>query len=150
MGKPSLGGRGKGKFHQGEFVPKNRSKYIGTYPIYFRSSWEKKFMNFLDAHANVLFWGSEALKIPYVNPFTRKIANYYPDFIIISIGKDGKQTKKIVEIKPNKETILEAAKSMKDKIALALNYYKWAAARKFAHDNDMEFSVITEKQLFGV
>ena len=77
----------KPKWHQGEFTPKNPEKYIGTYPIIFRSSWELVFMNKCDTHPSIKQWASESLKIPYYNPFKRKSTIYVPDFLISYVDR---------------------------------------------------------------
>ena len=69
-----LGGRGQKSI----FEPKNKSKYIGDYPIFSRSSWELKLCVYFDTHPDVLFWASESLAIQYKNPITNKVAKYYP------------------------------------------------------------------------
>jgi hypothetical protein len=147
MGKLNFGLGGRGQ--KSIFTPKNASKYMGTLPIISRSSWEYAMMNFFDTHPNVLFWASESLKIPYVNPFTKRMANYYPDFLVVFSDKNGKQRREVIEIKPLKETLLEHAKTKKDKAAVALNYYKWSAAKKFCDNNGMHFRVLNETDIFG-
>lgn len=147
MGKTNFGLGGRGQ--KSTFIPKNPDKYIGDYPIICRSSWENTMCLYFDTHPNVLFWASESLKIPYVNPFTKKIANYYPDFLIIIKDKNGKQHRQILEIKPKSQTVLESAKSNSDKAALALNMFKWSAATQFAKNNGMTFRVLTEADIFG-
>jgi len=147
MGKTNFPMTGRGQ--KSIYVPKNPEKYIGDYPIYCRSSWESKLALYFDTHPNVLFWASESLAIPYVNIFTKKIAKYYPDYLVIFKTKDGKQRKEIIECKPLKESVMENAKSQKDKMAVALNMCKWSAATKFAKDNGMVFRIVTEKDLFG-
>ena len=57
---------------QGQYTPVNPGKYVGTYPIIFRSSWEFTVMKLLDTNPNILNWASESLKIPYQTPFTGK------------------------------------------------------------------------------
>lgn len=147
MGKTNFGMGGRGQ--KSLFVPKNPSKYIGDYPIICRSSWEAKLALYFDTHPNVLFWASESLKIPYMNIFTKKIANYYPDYLVIFKDKNGKQRREIIECKPLKESVMENAKTNKDKLTVALNMCKWQAAQKFAKDNGMIFRIVTEKDLFG-
>lgn len=147
MLKPRLGNGGK--FSQGEYVLINPSKYIGTLPILYRSSWEHKMMRFLDEHQSVLFWASESLAISYFNVLTNKPAKYYPDFLIVYIDKSGKQHREIVEIKPSHETIMEKARSKRDKLSVVLNQCKWKAARIFAKKNNMEFRVVTENEIWG-
>jgi hypothetical protein len=38
------------KYSQGEWKPNNPAKYIGKYPITYRSSWELSVFRVLDAH----------------------------------------------------------------------------------------------------
>jgi|SRR5882672_5252139 len=146
MGKTNFPLTGRGQ--KSIFTPKNKDKYIGDYPILSRSSWELTMMTYFDTHPNVLFWASESLAINYQNPITRKVAKYYPDFLIIYKDKNGKQRRELVEIKPKSQTLLENAKTKKDREALAINYYKWQAATKFAKDNGMTFRVLTESDIF--
>jgi len=136
------------KFSQGKFTIKNPEKYIGKKQPTYRSSWEFKFMQFCDENPNVLQWASEALHINYINPFTRKKTIYVPDFLIIYKDKDGNRHGEVVEIKPSKETTMEAAKSARDKAAVALNQCKWQAAAVFCQQNGLKFRVINENQIF--
>ena len=110
------------KFSQGKFSIKNPEKYIGKKQPTYRSSWELKFMQFCDENPAILQWASEAIHVNYTNPFTRKKTIYVPDFLIIYKDKDGNKHGEVVEIKPSKETTMEAAKSARDKAAVALNH----------------------------
>lgn len=136
-------------FVQGKYTPANPEKYVGSYPIIFRSSWEFKVMQKFDTHPNVLNWASESLKIPYQNPFTGKYTVYVPDFLVTYIDADGKTRAEIIEVKPAKETFLEQAKSQKSKAAFALNMCKWTAARNFAKQHGLTFRVLTENNIFN-
>lgn len=138
-----------GKFFQGHFTPTNPSKYVGTYPIIFRSSWELKVMQMFDTNANFIQWDSECLKIPYTNPFTGKYTVYVPDFVVTYVDAKGVQKTEIIEVKPAKETFLEQAKSPRAKAAFALNTYKWTAAQAFAVKNGISFRVMTEDHIFN-
>jgi len=135
-------------YAQGVYKIKNPQKYIGKGDPKFRSSWEFYFMNFLDTHPSVLQWASEAVRILYRHPLTGKITNYVPDFIIVVVGKDGKNRAELIEIKPRKEAVLECAKSTRDQAMLLINQAKWAAAAAWAVKNGMTFRVLTEAQLF--
>lgn len=134
---------------QGQYRPANPSKYVGTYPIYFRSSWEHKVMVMFDSNPNITGWASESLKIPYQNPFTGKYTVYIPDFVVTYTDADGKKHAEIIEVKPSKETFLEQAKSQRAKAAVALNSFKWAAAQSFAKSHGMTFRVLTESNIFN-
>lgn len=134
---------------QGQYKPVNPEKYVGTYPIIFRSSWEFKVMQKFDTHPNVLSWASESLKIPYQNPFTNKYTVYVPDFIVTYVDAAGTTKTEIIEVKPAKETFFEQAKSQKSKAAAALNAFKWKAAHEFAKHHGMSFRVMTENNIFN-
>jgi hypothetical protein len=134
---------------QGQYKPINPSKYVGTYPIIFRSSWEFKVMQMFDVNPNFTSWASESLKIPYQNPFTGKYTVYVPDFVVTYVDAKGSQKAEIIEVKPAKETFLEQAKSQKAKAAVALNTFKWAAAQAFAKHHGMTFRVMNEENIFN-
>jgi hypothetical protein len=136
-------------YHQGDYKPINPGKYVGTYPIRFRSSWEQKVMIMFDSNANITSWASESLKIPYMNPFTNKYTVYVPDFVVTYTDANGKQKAEIIEVKPAKETFLEQAKSPRAKAAVALNAFKWAAAQAFAKNHGMTFRVMNENNIFN-
>ena len=134
---------------QGIYKPINPEKYVGTYPVYARSSWEFKVMAMFDTNPNIISWASESLKIPYQNPFTGKYTVYVPDFVVTYVDAKGIQKAEIIEVKPAKETFLEQAKSQKSKAAVALNSFKWAAAQAFAKQHGMSFRVLTEGNIFN-
>ena len=55
----------------------------------------------------------------------------------------------IEEIKPTKQTTLEAAgKSPRDQAAAVLNMYKWQAAQAWCGQNGLRFRVLTENDIF--
>ena len=134
---------------QGQYKPINPDKYVGTYPIIFRSSWEQKVMVLFDTNPNIIRWASESLKIPYQNPFTGKYTVYIPDFVVTYCDAAGKEKTEIIEVKPAKETFLEEAKSLRAKAAVALNAFKWNAAQAFARHHGMTFRVMNEGNIFN-
>ena len=105
-------------------------------------------MNFCDNNPNIQQWASEALHINYRNPFTGKNTIYVPDFLIVYVDRDGRKHGEVVEIKPLKETMMESAKSKRDKAMVALNTYKWDAARKFCAAQGLTFRVVNESDIF--
>jgi hypothetical protein len=138
------------KYSQGIFTPKNSEKYIGKGSIRYRSSWELKFMNFLDEHPSVKQWASESISIQYVNPVVNKTKSYVPDFFIIYEDVNGNRKGELVEIKPHKETTLEAAgRSQKNQIQAVVNQAKWKAAKEFCDRNGISFRVVTEHDMFS-
>lgn len=136
------------KYSQGEFIPKNPQKLIGKSRPQWRSSWELAMMTFLDSHPGVIQWASESIKIPYVNPLTGKRSQYVPDFLVMYKDKNGRQHAELVEVKPKKEALAEAAKSKRDKAFLIVNTAKWSAAMVWCKKNGVTFRLITEEELW--
>jgi hypothetical protein len=137
------------KFANGFYEPKNPEKYVGKKKPYYRSSWELTMMRFLDSNPSILQWASEAIHVNYVNPFTRKSTIYVPDFLIIYVDAQGNKHGEVIEIKPRKETTMEAAKSARDKAAVVLNMHKWTAAQKFCAQQGLKFRVVNESDIFA-
>ena len=136
------------KYSQGKYQVKNPEKYVGKGMPTYRSSWEFAFMNFCDDNPAVLQWASEAIHVNYRNPFTGKNTIYVPDFLIIYLDKNGKRHGEVIEVKPSSQTTMEAARSVRDKAAVALNMYKWDAARKFCAAQGLSFRVVNENDIF--
>jgi hypothetical protein len=138
------------KYSQGIFTPKNPEKYAGRGSIRYRSSWELKFMNFLDENPSIKNWASESISIPYKNPIANKTKSYVPDFFIVYEDVNKKLHAEIVEIKPHKETSFEAAgKSTRNQVQAAINQAKWTAAKQFCDRQGMQFRIITEHDMFA-
>ena len=120
---------------KGKFTPKNPEKYSGNVnQIIYRSSWERLFMVYCDKKPEIWNWSSEETKIPYIHD--EKNRNYYPDFWVDMIDKDGNRVQKLIEIKPHYQRTMKVNKA------------KWSAAEEYCQENDMEFLVMTEKELF--
>jgi len=94
------------KYAQSQYRIKNIEKYIGNKTPFYRSSWEFHFCKFCDENPNILKWASEAIKIPYRNPFTGKYTVYVPDFFISYIDAENRQHNELIEVKPNNQTSL--------------------------------------------
>lgn len=136
------------KFAQGVFKPINSEKYVGKGVPRYRSGWELAFMQFCDNNKHILQWASESISIPYRHPFTGKMTNYIPDFLVIYSDKYGRQRAELVEIKPKKQSIIESKASNRDRAVVAVNYAKWDAATKWCRRQGLSFRVITEDDLF--
>jgi hypothetical protein len=90
--------------YKGFFKPSNPAKYRGDPSnIVYRSSWELKFMKYLDAHKDVLEWSSEEFAIPYRSPLDNQIHRYFPDFKLKKRNPEGVIETLVVEIKPEKD-----------------------------------------------
>jgi len=138
------------KENRGMFNPKNPEKYAGDPKrIVYRSSWEKKFCIYCDTNSDIIYWASEELAIPYINPIDRKRHRYYPDFII----KTSKGKRYMIEIKPFAQTkkptpkIKKSKAFMRESLEYIKNVAKWQAADVYCNDNDLEFKIFTEKEL---
>lgn len=140
-------------FRQGVYKPVNRSKYRGSKDPTYRSGWELKFFKFCDINPNVLEWTSETIIIPYVSPMDGKVHRYFVDNMVYI--KEGEVTKRyLIEIKPSKQTQPPTVSNKKKKstviyeqVTYAQNKAKWAAATDYAKKHNMEFKIITEKEL---
>jgi|APGre2960657423_1045063.scaffolds.fasta_scaffold04302_6 hypothetical protein len=138
-----------GKYIQGKYVLKNPGKYSGDKVPTYRSSWEWAFFQFCDNNPAVINWASESIFIPYLNPITGRKTIYIPDALVVYVDKKGQKHAELVEIKPSKETTMEAAgKSARDRAMVVVNHAKWQAASKFCKQHGLTFRIITEKQLF--
>jgi hypothetical protein len=136
------------KYASGKYQVKNPEKYMGKRLPSYRSSWEFTFMSFCDNNPAVINWVSEGVKIPYFNPVSGKQTVYVPDFIVVYVDANQRQHTELVEIKPSKEATMESARSYRDKLMVAMNMAKWAAADSWCRANNMRFRVVTEFDIF--
>ena len=136
-------------YSQGEYIPLNPLKYIGTGNPKYRSGWELTFMRFCDNNPNVISWGSECVRIPYKNPFTGKDTFYVPDFLVSYQTAAGTKKAELIEIKPRSQVTLEVARSQRDKAAVVLNMAKWAAAKLWCAKMGCTFRILTEEDIFN-
>lgn len=139
--------------YKGFFKPRNPLKYKGDPTgIVYRSSWELKFMTYLDDHQEVVEWSSEELAIPYRSPIDGKIHRYFPDFLV-KIRKQNLTETMMVEIKPAKETRPPAVlnkptkRYLKEVYTWGINSAKWKAAEDYCRDRRWKFVIMTEHQL---
>jgi len=134
---------------KGRFIPTNPQKYMGNpSEIFFRSSWELTVMKFFDKSSSVMRWASETIIVPYISPKDGRVHRYYPDFFCELINAQQELERWLIEVKPLKETSYDHAKTLHDKLNVAINEAKWDAARKFAAVNNMKFRVITELDIY--
>lgn len=138
-----------GKWAQGIYTPKNPQKYIGNHKPKYRSGWELTFMTFCDNNESIIYWASESMRIPYKHPLTGKPTIYVPDFLVVYQNRFGKQVAEVVEIKPKKQSIIESkVANAKDRMVVAINHAKWAAAMAYCKSQGLTFRVITEDDIF--
>lgn len=131
-----------------QFFPKNKEKYIGDCEkIVCRSLWERTVCKFCDDHPSIVKWSSEEIAIPYVHPIEKKIKNYYPDFLI-EIKENNNKKIWMVEVKPKKQTFLKENATKNEKYTWAVNTAKWKAAETYCAKHNIEFKILTEKELY--
>ena len=140
--------------YKGKYQPTFPRKYKGDPTnIIFRSLWERKFMVYCDSNANVLEWNSEEIVIPYRSPVDGKPHRYFPDFYMKVKETDGRIKKYVIEVKPLKQCSppkkpkRQTKGYIKEAYTYAINQTKWKEAREWCADRQLEFKVITEKEL---
>ena len=142
--------------YSGKFTPKNRNKYKGNpKKIVYRSLWERSFMKYCDINPSILEWSSEEIIIPYYSPVDKKYRRYFPDFFIKSLNRDGTISKKIIEIKPKKQTVPPKKPKKKrskgyltESKTYVTNHSKWEAAKKYCEKRKWIFQILTEDHLY--
>jgi hypothetical protein len=137
------------RFAQGKFRLKNPEKYVGNKTPTYRSGWEFTFMKFCDEHPSVSQWASEAIRIPYRNPFTGKYTVYVPDFFIVYADKGGSQRVELIEVKPSNQAVKEKlGRSRANQAHYVVNQAKWTAARAWCKQKGIFFRIVTEQDIF--
>ncbi len=136
------------KYHKGIFTPKNPQKNKTVGRCSYDSSWELTILTVFDQNPNVIEWAREPIGIEYRSPVDGLVHKYYPDFIVAFVDTKGRKHVELIEIKPNSQTLAEAARSKKDKAAQLVNEAKWAAARQFCKAKGMYFRIMTEHDLY--
>lgn len=147
----------KGTTRSGEFVPKNKEKYIGkAAKLVYRSSWELNALEFFDNNPNVKKWSYEDIKIQYLKPMpdgSFKLSFYIPDAYVEYVTRKGEYRSELLEIKPLKQTRRSRARNVNQKMyenyVHAVNLAKWQAASVWAESRGIEFKIVTERSIFG-
>jgi hypothetical protein len=139
--------------YKGRFLPQNPQKYAGdANNIIWRSTWEKRVMEWLDRSENVVYWASEELVIKYYSPIDNKIHRYFPDFTVKIKKKDGTVMTHVLEVKPEYQTKQPVMKRktkrfLEEQVTYIVNQSKWKAATEFCKDRGWVFQILTEKDL---
>lgn len=148
--------------YSGRYKPHNPEKYNGDpSKITFRSSWELRFMRFVDKHPEVVQWSSEETIVQYISPIDGRKHRYYPDFVVKKKKHDGTHETYMIEIKPACQTIAPDPTGVKSKSKTGkptarflnevrtwgVNSSKWNAARAYCHQRGWKFLIYTEKEL---
>ncbi len=143
------------EFQQARYSLKNPKKYVGDPTnVFYRSSWERKFMIFLDCHESIIEWSSEEIVIPYYWEGDSKMHRYFPDFYA-SMKTNNGIVKMMIEVKPfvqtqePKRTRGKREKTFINEVmTYSKNVAKWKAAEEYCKKRNMEFKLLTEKELF--
>lgn len=143
-----------GNTYKGFYQIKNPEKYRGD-PLncIYRSSYEKKFMKYCDGHPSVVWWSSEELVIKYWNPYKKREARYFPDFVVAIKTRTGEVKTYVIEVKPLSKTLQPKKKSrvnrrfVAETVEYEVNKAKWNAAMSFCQENGWIFKIMTEKEL---
>jgi hypothetical protein len=136
-------------FKQDRFVPKNYKKYAGDPTnIFYRSGWERDYMQYIDDNSSIVEWQSEEFFIAYYNPIKKRMSRYFPDFLLKIKGKDGRLKTVLIEIKPEKQTQLPKGKKNTRKYIVeaatyAINLSKWRAAYEYCQEREWDFKVVS-------
>lgn len=134
-----------GRYKQGYINPRSCKKLFEQFSrdnIIYRSSYELKFIMWLENNNKVKRWGSECFYIPYLY-FDGTTHKYYPDYFVEMV--DG--SKMVIEIKPYNQTqkpINENSWAAKE---YTKNICKWKAAMDFCASKGYIFKVLTEKTI---
>ncbi len=160
-------------YNSGLYIPQNKNKVLKLNEkggLYYRSSWEKKIMIYLDMKDEIVMWSAEGVEIPYASDeYDRNaqmvktvIRRYYPDFYYKIKASDGSIKEVIAEVKPMKEvkdvemfnegrwaipTNLNSKKlkNLEYQFKMAQkNSSKWKAMEEFSKKKGMKFIIITE------
>jgi hypothetical protein len=161
------------KYNQGNYIPLDKDKVLKLNTqggVYFRSSWEKKIMTWLDNNKSITKWGAECIRIPYqMTHFDNGDARikehcYYPDFYYEMKMSDGSKKYVVVEVKPMKEVKMvqdlnegklnvpqngiKKLKNFEYDLKMAYkNQKKWETMINWCSKKGFEFIIITENHL---
>lgn len=140
--KPSKSGR----YQQGYINPASCKKLFSGLTndkIIYRSSYEKKFIYWLEHSKSVQAWGSECLGIKYTSALDGKTHTYYPDYLVQMA--DGEFV--VIEIKPYNQTVRPVNENSYAWHEWARNISKWAATKKYCDSRGLKFKILTEKTI---
>ncbi len=132
----------KSRYKQGYINPKSCKKLFESQEnekIIYRSSYEKRFIMWLEKSPKVKHWGSECVSVDYTGADGKK-HEYWPDYMVEF--DDG--SKCLIEIKPYSQTVEPDPRCEYAYEAFKKNFLKWMAAKEFCEHNGMSFKILTE------
>ena len=109
-------------------------------------------MNWCDMNESVSGWVSEEIAIPYRNPMDNRIHKYFVDFYVEVTDKGGHKKSYLIEVKPKRftkppEKRRKTKKYLQEVANYAVNEAKWKAAESFCKEKNLNFMLVTEKEL---
>ena len=107
-------------------------------PIIYRSSYEWRFINWLEHSPKVKRWGSECMNIPYT--LGGVFHTYYPDFVVELVNG----TIWVVEIKPKNQTHKPSNQNTYAWEQWLKNKEKWRYAIDYCNKHNLSFKIFTE------
>lgn len=135
--------------YKGKYKIKNTSKYIGDpTKVTYRSLWELATFKYVENNEQIKKWSSE-VPIKYKNNLDNKIHTYYIDLYLEYTNG----TIKLIEIKPEKQTIVPKVPKRKTQryinecATYITNTSKWKAATQICKQNGYIFEIWTEHTL---
>ena len=139
--------------YRGKYYPSNPKKYKGDPSnIIYRSLWERKFMVYCDKNDKIVEGGAEEFFIPSRSPLDGRVHRYFPDFYVKVKTPKGMK-KWVIEVKPKAQTKpprtpkRKTSKYINEVRTYAVNDAKWKNAIEYCKDRDMEFIILTEREL---
>ncbi len=137
------------KWQQGKYTPEFPEKYLGDpNEIWYRSSWELYFNDYVDHNPYVIAWASESIAIEYLNPFDGRVHRYYPDYYVKYVDKYGNTCEEIIEVKPLSQIVLPKKPSKQQQATFMINKAKWTSCKRFCDKRGLSFKLLSEQQLF--
>jgi hypothetical protein len=136
----------QGRYQQGYINPESCKKLfesIDNQTIIYRSSWEKRFIQWCESCKKVKHWGSECISIQYFLPTDKKQHTYYPDFVVEM--EDGEVL--VIEIKPSNQVFKPTNKSVYAMNTWIKNCAKWTAIKEVCRNKNYKFCILTEKTI---
>ena len=137
--------RKNSRYSQGYIDPNSCKKLfpqLSHTRIIYRSSYEKKFIIWLEQNNMVKYWGSECFKIPYMMPDGSQ-HSYYPDYFVELVNGE----KWVVEIKPYNQTQKPVNENCWVAKEYVKNMCKWKEAKQFCGNKGFKFHIFTEKTI---
>lgn len=115
-------------------------------------------MRRLDQHPDVIFWQSEELAIPYMNPVKGKTSRYFPDFVVKKRIGDNKYQMIMIEVKPKKQAAPPntarktpsgrvSRKYLNEAATYEINKAKWKAAERYCKERGWLWQIMTEDEI---